>query len=358
MTDIRLDPRAAGWLDLGPTRAPATATRRSWPRWLRRRSPVPGCASWAPVIFAPRVLRVAALDRSPGSALRLPRPDPRRPRAAARRPAGAVPGARSILDASGGPAAEDATPYRALPKGYAFVVAATCAGGARCRSRSRTADRVPPGRPRGGAAPRRALDVPATARSSVDRFATGPDDVGPVEMTADVRRGDLAGGLRRVRGISTARVSSADVTDGTVLMMDGPAMFTYGDPGRHRPPAAARRRAVTVLVQCIGNTVTVTNDAGVCPSLACTTRARRRGSTCRRRGSQRCRGHGGSPGSAWLPRPRRGQPRRSLPAPGCRPSSGGHIRGGRRPERGLRHARLERPRGHARRRLAGRSRRG
>ncbi len=111
-----------------------------------------------------------------------------------------------------------------------------------------------------------------------ERFATGVMSSDQIELTADVPAGATWHvGVGQVRGgLDEPSFPALDVTDGTVLMMDGTPMLAFGHPGPgiglQAPPAGG---LVTVLVQCLGDPVTVTNDAGVAPvEVTCTDAAR------------------------------------------------------------------------------------
>ena len=252
MTDMQLDPRAAGWLDLGPTRAPADSfttimaavdaapQRRPRLRLMGR-----------PVIVAPRVLAVAAalvvaVAAIGGYVFRDPILDVVAP------PPGDLlapfPETRTFLDVSGGPAAEAATAVIGnLPKGHAFVIAASCTGGGSMPVE--VWDRgieYGPDVPDAERRPERAFDVPCDGSVAVDRFATGMMSSDAIELTADVPAGATwRVAVGQVRGgLDEPTFPALDVTDGTVLMMDARPMFTLRPPGtRHRPAAAAGRRA-------------------------------------------------------------------------------------------------------------------
>ena len=274
MTDMQLDPRAADWLDIGPTKAPADSFTAIMAAVRATPQPRPRLRLLGrPVVVAPRLLAAAAaivvaVAGVGGYVLRDPILDVLAPP-----PTDLLapfPETRTILDASGGPAAEDATTViGSLPSGHAFVLTATCTGGGLMPVE--VWDRgieYAPDVPAEERRPERRFTVPCDGSVAVDRYASVMLPSGEVELTAGIPAGATwrvtVGQLRG--GLVEPAFPALDVTDGTVLMMDASAMLTYGHPGTgigvQQPPTGD---LVTVLVQCVGDPVTVTNDIGVAP---------------------------------------------------------------------------------------------
>jgi hypothetical protein len=115
--------------------------------------------------------------------------------------------------------------------------------------------------------PNKRLNVPCDGSIATSGYVSDQFASGQVELSADVRAGAtwrIAVG--QMRGLTEPAFPALDLTDGTVLMMDAPAMLAYGRPGAGialQPPPTGE--TVRVLVQCQGDPVTVTNDAGVPP---------------------------------------------------------------------------------------------
>ena len=279
MTELQLDPRTATWLDLGPNRAPAdsfdaimaivdVAPQRG-PR-LR--------LGGRPVVFTPRMLAAAAAivivaSAVGGYAFRDPILDVLAP------PPGdllaAFPETRSILEAAGGPAAEDeSVVVGTLPKDAAFVIAATCTGGSTVQVEAwNRGVEYAPDVPEAEKQPDRRLGALCDGSIATTRFVTVQFAMDRVELVVHVPAGatwKVAVGQVR-GGIVEPQFPALEVTEDTVLMMDAPPMLTFSHPGPgialQPPPAGVM---VTVLVQCLGDPVTVTSETGMEPvELAC-----------------------------------------------------------------------------------------
>jgi len=280
MTEMKLDPRAVTWLDLGPNRAPADSfdaimagvdavPQRRSRLWLGGR----------PVAFTPRLLAAAAAivvvaSAVGGFALRDPILDVLAPPPGDL--LGAFPETRSILDATGGPSAQDETVVAGrLPKDEAFVISATCTGGGSMPVE--VWDRgieYGPDVSEADKQPNRRLDVPCDGSIATTRYVTDPFTSDNVELTAAVPAGAtwrIAVGQVRSH-LDEPQFPALEVTEDTALMVDVGPQLAFSRPGLGivlQPPPAGTM--VAVLVQCLGDPVTVTSETGMEPvQLACT----------------------------------------------------------------------------------------
>ena len=276
MNDSMLDPRTAAWLDEGPTGAPAgsfgsilaavAAAPQEHPK-LR--------LAGRPLRFTPRMALAAAavvvaVTAVGGIALREPILDVLAPQ---HEPADLLfgfPQTRTILERSGGPEAADRTVViGTLPKDEAFVIAASCTGSGQMRAEVwDRAVQYGPDVTEADKQPMKRLTVPCDATVTTGGFATVATASDSMEVTLDVPAGTTwRAAVGQVKGgLEEPAFPALAMTDGTVLMIDAPPVLVFGrhgpGVGLQQPPSGA---LVTVLVQCLGDPVTVTTDAGTPP---------------------------------------------------------------------------------------------
>ncbi len=275
MTELQLDPQMAAWLDLGPTRAPEasfeailaavdTAPQRRPHLRLRGR----------PIALTPRLVGLAAavvvVAAAGGLVVRDPVLDALAPAAEPGDVLFGFPGTRSILEASGGPSPADETVVLGkLPSGAAFVIAARCTGGRALavevwdRSASYGPDVTAEEQ-----LPAKRLDVPCDGAIASTVFITIDPPSDSMEVVLDVPTGvTWEAAVGQERDLPGQPLSPPlEPVEGTVLIQDFPPMVVAGHPGQGigiQP--APSGELVTVLVQCLGDPVTITNDTGVPP---------------------------------------------------------------------------------------------
>ncbi len=269
MTDVRLDPRIAAWLDDGPSRAPDVAFDQivavvaTTPR-LRPVLHLGSRPVFRQQLAAAAIILVTVVGA--GIVLRQPLMDVVAPRPAENDLLADHPETRTVLSTQGGPSqAPQRSVVGILPRDRALIVAAACVGAGDVRVEvvpniDSAAGEPPP-------SPYRQVDIACDGPVGELFYATiGDAGTDELQLIVDADAGTTwrlaLGELRDAP--SQPAFPATDPGAGRLILTDGPPMLSNGAPGETGGIGFDPRGATSpvALVQCLGDPVTVWASTG------------------------------------------------------------------------------------------------